>query len=76
MCPKVDQSMWDHPLPHPNVNTLMIYLKFVPIFQDHPRRFVECLAKNDDVCLFLRTWVVNDGHRCWLKSPINNLPME
>jgi hypothetical protein len=40
----------------------MIYLKFVHVFQDHLKRFVECLANNDDVHLFLRTWVPSDGH--------------
>jgi hypothetical protein len=54
----------------------MIYLEFAPIFQNRPGRFVECLAENDDVCLFSRTWVVSDGHYRWLKGLVNNLPME
>jgi hypothetical protein len=76
VCPKMDRSVWDHPPPPLNVNTLTIYLEFVPIFQDHPGRFVECLAKNDNVHLFLRTWVISDGHYRWFKNLINNLPME
>jgi hypothetical protein len=79
MRPIVDQSMrlvWDCPPLPLNVNTLAIYLKFVLNFQDCLGRFVECLADNDDVCLFSRTWVLSDGHYCWLKGQVNNLPIK
>jgi hypothetical protein len=68
--------MWDRPPSPLNVSTLTIYLMFVPIFQDCQGRSAKCLAENDDVHLFSKTWVSNDGHYCWLKGSINNLPME
>jgi hypothetical protein len=79
MRPRVDQSVrlvWDHPPLPPNVSTLTIYLKFGLDFQICLGKFIECLAGNDDVCLFLRTWVPSDGHYRWLKGQVNNLPIK
>jgi hypothetical protein len=72
---RVDRSAWDRRL-SPNPHALAIYLKFVPARGVAPERFEECQCKDDDVHLYYRTWVPDDGHYRWLRGPINPLSME
>ncbi len=72
---RVDRSTWDHRL-SPNPHVLAIYLEFVPARGATLQRFEECQCEDDDVRLHCRTWVPNDGHYHWLRSPINPLSME
>jgi hypothetical protein len=71
----VDRSAWDRRL-SPNPHASAIYLEFVPTRGAAPERFEKCQCENDDVCLHCRTWVPDEGHYCWLRGPINPLPME
>ncbi len=57
-------------------HALAIYLEFVPARGAAPERFEERQCKDDDVRLHCRTWVPGDGHYCWLRGPINPLPLE
>ncbi len=66
---------WDRRL-SPNPHALAIYLEFVPAHGAVPERFEECQCEDDDVRLHCQTWVPGDGHYCWLRGPINPLPME
>jgi hypothetical protein len=72
---RVDRSAWDRRL-SPNPHALAIYLEFVPARGAAPERFEECQCENDNVRLHCRTWVPGDGHYCWLRGPINPLPIE
>ncbi len=72
---RVDCSVWDRRL-SPNPHALAIYLEFVPTRGAAPERFEECQCKDDDVCFHCRMWVPGDGHYCWLRGPINPLPLE
>jgi len=72
---RVDRSAWDHWL-SPNPHALAIYLKFVPACGAVPERFEECQCEDEDVRLHCQTWVPSDGYYCWLRGPINPLPME
>jgi len=71
---RVDCSAWDRRWP-PNPHALAIYLEFFPVRGTAPERFEECQCEDDDVHLHCRTWVHDDGHYRWLRSPINPLPM-
>ncbi len=75
VCTRVDRSVWDRRL-SPNPHALAIYLEFVPARGVAPKRFEECECEDDDVRLHCRTWVPSDGHYCWLRGPINPLPLE
>jgi hypothetical protein len=72
---RVARSVWDCRL-SPNPHALTIYLEFVPARGVVLKRFEECQCEDDDVRLHCRTWVPSDGHYCWLRGPINPLPME
>jgi hypothetical protein len=72
---RVNHSTWDCRL-SPNPHALTIYLEFVPACGATPKRFEECQCEDDDVRLHCRTWVLDDGHYHWLRSPINPLFME
>ncbi len=72
---RVDCSVWDRRL-SPNPHALAIYLEFVPTRGAAPERFEKCQCKDDDVCFHCRMWVPGDGHYCWLRGPINPLPLE
>jgi hypothetical protein len=72
---QVDLSAWDHRL-SPNPHALVIYLEFVPPCGAALERFEECQCEDNNVRLHCRTWVPGDGHYCWLRGPINPLPME
>ncbi len=71
---RVNCSAWDR-RSSPNPHALAIYLEFVPVRGAAPERFEECQCEDDDVHLHCRTWVPDDGHYRWLRSPINPLPM-
>ncbi len=71
----VDRSVWDRRL-SPNSHALAIYLEFVPARGAASKRFEECQCEDDDVRLHCQTWVPGDGHYCWLRGPINPLPLE
>jgi hypothetical protein len=75
VCTQVDRSTWDRKLSH-NPHTFAIYFEFVPASRVIPKRFKKCQCENNDVCLHCQTWVPDDSHYCWLRSPINPLPME
>jgi hypothetical protein len=52
---RVDQLVWDcPPLPF-NIQTLAIYLEFVPTLRNGLGRFIKCQAKNGGVRLFSKT---------------------
>ncbi len=72
---RIDCSTWDCRL-SPNPHALAIYLELVPAQKVAPKRFEECQCEDNDVRLHYRTWVPDDGHYCWLRSPINPLSME
>jgi len=72
---QVDRLAWDHRL-SPNPHALAIYLKKFPARGAAPKRFEECQCEDDDVHLHCRTWVLGDGHYCWLQGLINPLSME
>jgi len=72
---QVAHSVWDRRLSL-NPRALAIYLEFVPTRGATPERFEECQCEDDDVCFHCRTWVPSDGHYCWLRGPINPLPLE
>jgi hypothetical protein len=72
---RVDCLAWDCQLSL-NLHALAIYLEFVPSHGTTPERFEECQCEDDDVRLHYQTWVPGDGHYCWLRGPINPLPME
>jgi len=72
---RVDRSAWDRWL-SPNPHALAIYLEFVPPYGATLERFEECQCEDDNVRLHCRTWVPGDGHYCWLRGPINPLPMK
>jgi len=72
---QIDHLAWDHRL-SPNSHALAIYLEFVLACGAAPEMFEECQCEDDDVRLHCRTWVLGDGHYCWLRSPINPLSME
>ncbi len=55
---------------------MAIYLKFVRARGAAPKRFEECQCEDDDVRLYCRTWVFDDGHYCWLQGLINPFPIE
>ncbi len=71
----VDRSTWDCWLSS-NPHALVIYLEFVLVHGATPERFEECQCENDDVRFHCRTWVLGNGQYCWLRGPINTLPME
>ncbi len=71
----VDRSAWDRRL-FPNPHALTIYLEFVLACGATLERFEKCQCENDDVRLHCQTWVPDDGHYHWLRSPINPLSME
>jgi hypothetical protein len=75
VCIRVDRSTWDRRL-SPNPHALTNYFEFVLARGATPERFEECQCEDDDVRLHYRTWVPNDGHYRWLRSPINPLSME
>jgi hypothetical protein len=72
---QVDRSIWDRRL-SPNPHALTIYLGFVFARGAAPERFEECQCEDDDVRFHCRTWILGDGHYCWLRGPINPLSME
>ncbi len=72
---RVNRSTWDGRL-SPNSHALAIYLKCVPVCGTTLERFEECQCEDDDVRFHCRTWVLGDGHYCWLRGPINPLSME
>jgi hypothetical protein len=72
---RVNRSAWDHRL-SPNPHALAIYLEFVLTCGAALERFKECQCEDDDVRFHCRTWVHGDGPYCWLRGPINPLPME
>ncbi len=72
---RVDRSLWDRRMSL-NPHALAIYLEFVPARRAAPKRFEECQCEDDDVRLHCQTWVPGDGHYCWLRGPINPLPLE
>jgi hypothetical protein len=72
---RVDRLAWDRRL-SPNPHALAIYLEFVPACGATPERFEECQCEDDYVRLHSQTWVFGDGHYCWMRDPINPLPME
>ncbi len=72
---RVDRSAWDRRL-FPNPHALAMYLEFVLARGATRERVEECQCEDDDVGLHYRTWVFSDGHYCWLRGPINPLPME
>ncbi len=63
---RIDRSAWDCQL-SPKTHALAIYLEFVPAHRAAPERFEKCHCQ---------TWVLSDGHYCWLQGPINPLSME
>jgi hypothetical protein len=71
----VDYSTWDRRLSL-NPHALTIYLEFLPTCGVAPKRFEKCQCEDDDVRFHCRTWVLGDGHYCWLQGPINPLSME
>jgi len=60
----------------PNPHALAIYLEFVLACGVAPERFEECQCEDDNVRFHYRTWVLGDGHYCWLRGLINPLSME
>jgi len=72
---QVARSVWDRRL-FPNPHALAIYLEFVPAREAAPKRFEERQCEDDDVRLHCQTWVPGYGHYCWLRGPINPLPLE
>jgi hypothetical protein len=72
---RVDRLAWDRWL-FPNPHALAIYLEFVLACGVAPERFEECQCEDDNVRFHYRTWVLGDGHYCWLRGLINPLSME
>jgi hypothetical protein len=72
---RVDRSVWDRRMSL-NPHALTIYLEFVLARGAALERFEECECEDDDVRLHCQTWVPGDGHYCWLRGPINPLPLE
>jgi len=75
VCTRVDHSAWDRQL-SPNSHALAIYLEFFPACGAALKRFEKCQCEDDDVRFHCRTWVLSDGHYCWLRGPINPPSME
>jgi hypothetical protein len=72
---QVNHLAWDHQLSL-NSHALTIYLEFILARGAVLERFEECECENDDVHFHYRTWILGDGHYCWLRGVINPLSME
>jgi hypothetical protein len=76
VCTQVDRSTWDRQL-FPNPHTFVIYLEFVHVCAAAPKMFKECKCEDDDDGhLHCQTWILGDGHYCWLRGPFNPLSMK
>jgi hypothetical protein len=59
-----------------NPHALAIYLELIHALGIRLERFDECKCEDDNIHLFYRTSVTNDGHYRWFKGPINPLFIE
>jgi hypothetical protein len=75
VCIRVVQLVWDHCVSL-NPHALVVYLKLIHALRTRLENFDECYCKDDNVHIFYRTWVLSNGHYCWLKGLITSLLVE